>query len=119
MYETMVYWETAHTIPDQPYFLLEWTRQWQAAEKIVYSRTLAEPSRAEPSRAEPSPAARERGSSGSSSPTQRRRWAVLAIGGYQRMEPRSRGTKGEAKKCQRPRAMLRCSLQPVLRCSLQ
>jgi dihydrofolate reductase len=23
--------------------LLEWARQWQAAEKIVYSRTLAEP----------------------------------------------------------------------------
>ena len=43
MYETMLYWETAHTIPDQPQFVLDWTRQWQAAEKIVYSRTLAEP----------------------------------------------------------------------------
>src|ERR1700741_1684045 len=43
MYETMVYWETAHTVPDQPQFVLEWARQWQAAEKIVYSRTLAEP----------------------------------------------------------------------------
>jgi dihydrofolate reductase len=43
MYETMVYWETAHTIPDQPQFVLDWARQWQAAEKIVYSRTLAEP----------------------------------------------------------------------------
>ena len=43
MYETMVYWETAHTIPDQPQFILDWARQWQAAEKIVYSRTLAEP----------------------------------------------------------------------------
>jgi dihydrofolate reductase len=42
MYETMVYWETAHTVPNQPQFVLEWARQWQAAEKIVYSRTLAE-----------------------------------------------------------------------------
>lgn len=43
MYETMVYWETAHAIPDKPRFVLDWARQWQAAEKIVYSRTLAEP----------------------------------------------------------------------------
>jgi dihydrofolate reductase len=43
MYETMVYWETAHTIPDQPHFVLDWARQWQAAKKVVYSRTLAEP----------------------------------------------------------------------------
>ena len=39
----MVYWETAHTVPNLPQFLRDWTRQWQAAEKIVYSRTLAEP----------------------------------------------------------------------------
>jgi dihydrofolate reductase len=43
MYETMVYWETAHTVPNQPQFVLDWAQQWQAAEKIVYSRTLAEP----------------------------------------------------------------------------
>jgi len=43
MYETMVYWETAHTIPDESPVVLDWARQWQAAEKIVYSRTLAEP----------------------------------------------------------------------------
>ena len=43
MYETMVYWETAHTVRDQPRFVLDFARQWQAAEKIVYSRTLAEP----------------------------------------------------------------------------
>ena len=43
MYETMVYWETAHTVPNQPQVELDWARQWQAAEKIVYSRTLAEP----------------------------------------------------------------------------
>lgn len=27
MYETMVYWETAHTIPDRPRFVLGWARQ--------------------------------------------------------------------------------------------
>jgi dihydrofolate reductase len=43
MYEAMVYWETAHTVPDLPQYLRDWTRQWQAAEKIVYSSTLAEP----------------------------------------------------------------------------
>lgn len=43
MYETMVYWETAHTLPDQPPVILDYARQWQAAEKIVYSKTLAEP----------------------------------------------------------------------------
>ena len=40
MYETMVFWETAHTLPDQPPFVLDWARQWQAAEKIVYSNSL-------------------------------------------------------------------------------
>lgn len=40
---TMVYWETAHPVPHQPQFVLDWAQQWQAAEKIVYSRTLAEP----------------------------------------------------------------------------
>ena len=43
MYETRVYWETAHPIPDQPRVELDWARQWRAAEKVVYSRTLAEP----------------------------------------------------------------------------
>jgi dihydrofolate reductase len=43
MYETMVYWETAHTVPNQPQFVLDFARQWQEAEKIVYSRTLAKP----------------------------------------------------------------------------
>ena len=43
MYEAMVFWETAHTLPDQPPFVLDYARQWQAAEKIVFSRTLAEP----------------------------------------------------------------------------
>ena len=43
MYDTMVYWETAHTVPNQPPVVLDWARHWQATEKIVYSRTLAEP----------------------------------------------------------------------------
>ncbi|XVQ15535.1 dihydrofolate reductase family protein [Spirillospora sp. CA-255316] len=42
MYETMVYWETAHTVPDQPPFLLEFARIWQATDKIVHSTTLSE-----------------------------------------------------------------------------
>ncbi len=42
MYETMVYWETAHLEPDQPPFILEYARIWQATDKIVYSTTLNE-----------------------------------------------------------------------------
>jgi dihydrofolate reductase len=34
--------DRAHA-PDQPQVELDWAQQWQAAEKIVYSRTLAEP----------------------------------------------------------------------------
>jgi dihydrofolate reductase len=40
MYETMLYWETAHTVPGQPPFAQEFTSIWQAAEKIVFSSTL-------------------------------------------------------------------------------
>ena len=40
MYETMVYWETAHTLADQPAFLHEFAELWQAADKIVYSWRL-------------------------------------------------------------------------------
>jgi dihydrofolate reductase len=40
MYETMLYWETAHTVPGQPPLVLEFTSIWQAAGKIVFSRTL-------------------------------------------------------------------------------
>ena len=42
MYETMVYWETAHTVRDQPQFVLDFARQWQAAEKSL----LQDPRRA-------------------------------------------------------------------------
>jgi dihydrofolate reductase len=40
MYEVMVYWETAHTLADQPPFTQDFARIWQAADKIVYSKTL-------------------------------------------------------------------------------
>ncbi|MGY1672867.1 dihydrofolate reductase family protein [Geodermatophilus sp. SYSU D00710] len=40
MYETMVFWETAHEEPDAPPHIVEYARDWQAAEKIVYSTTL-------------------------------------------------------------------------------
>lgn len=42
MYETMVYWETAHLEPDQPQVGIDYARVWQAAEKVVFSRTLLE-----------------------------------------------------------------------------
>ena len=40
MYETMVFWETADATPDAPPFIKQYARDWQAAEKIVYSTTL-------------------------------------------------------------------------------
>ena len=40
MYEVMVYWETAHTLADQPPFEQDFAELWQAANKIVYSKTL-------------------------------------------------------------------------------
>jgi len=40
MYEVMVYWETAHTVANQPPFMQDFAEIWQAADKIVYSRTL-------------------------------------------------------------------------------
>ena len=41
MYETMANWETAHTQPGLPPVALDFARVWQAADKVVYSRTLA------------------------------------------------------------------------------
>jgi dihydrofolate reductase len=46
MYETMVYWESAHTLPGQSAVGQEYAKIWQAAEKIVYSRTLEDVSSA-------------------------------------------------------------------------
>jgi dihydrofolate reductase len=41
MYETMVYWETALAVPGQPPVAREFASIWRAAEKIVFSTTLA------------------------------------------------------------------------------
>jgi dihydrofolate reductase len=46
LYEVMAYWETADTVADQPPFVRDYAKIWKAAEKIVYSRTLAEVSSA-------------------------------------------------------------------------
>jgi dihydrofolate reductase len=46
MYDTMRYWETAHTLDGQPPLMLDFARIWQAADKIVYSTTLQAPSTA-------------------------------------------------------------------------
>jgi dihydrofolate reductase len=40
MYETMVFWETVDPDGDFPAVAREWAAIWQAAEKVVYSRTL-------------------------------------------------------------------------------
>jgi len=41
MYQTMLYWETADTGPDQSSSVRDFTSIWQAADKIVFSTTLA------------------------------------------------------------------------------
>jgi hypothetical protein len=43
MYETMVYKETAHTVPDQPQFVLDWARAVAGGRE---DRLLEDPSRA-------------------------------------------------------------------------
>jgi dihydrofolate reductase len=40
MYETMVFWETAHTFADQRPVMQDFAKIWQAADKVVYSTTL-------------------------------------------------------------------------------
>ena len=40
MYEVMVFWETAHTLAEQSPVMQDFAEIWQAADKIVYSRTL-------------------------------------------------------------------------------
>jgi dihydrofolate reductase len=40
LYEVLVAWETMDALPDQPPFILDFAEIWQAAEKIVYSRSL-------------------------------------------------------------------------------
>jgi dihydrofolate reductase len=46
MYDTMVYWETARPAPGQSEVERDFTAIWQAADKLVYSRTLDAPSSA-------------------------------------------------------------------------
>ena len=41
MYEVMVAWEGAHTFADQRPVMQDFAKLWQAADKVVYSRTLA------------------------------------------------------------------------------
>jgi dihydrofolate reductase len=45
MYEVMAYWETADTLADQPP-AREFAEIWRAADKIVYSKTLEQPTTA-------------------------------------------------------------------------
>ena len=40
MYEVMLYWETAHTLAEQPAVERDFAGIWQGADKIVYSTTL-------------------------------------------------------------------------------
>ena len=40
MYETILYWETALDEPSLQEYERDWARQWQAAQKVVYSTTL-------------------------------------------------------------------------------
>ena len=46
MYETMTAWETDATLAAQSDVIRDFAQIWQAADKIVYSRTLKEPSTA-------------------------------------------------------------------------
>jgi dihydrofolate reductase len=46
MYETMVYWENPPDLAQEPKVVQDFAQIWQAADKIVYSRTLASPSSA-------------------------------------------------------------------------
>ena len=46
LYEVMIGWETMHTLPDQTPVMLDFAAIWQAADKVVYSRTLEAPSTA-------------------------------------------------------------------------
>ncbi len=46
MYEVMRYWETANTLPDPSTVFADYTRIWQAADKVVFSTTLDAPTTA-------------------------------------------------------------------------
>jgi dihydrofolate reductase len=40
MYQTMVFWETAQALEQQPAYIRDYTDIWRSADKIVYSSTL-------------------------------------------------------------------------------
>ena len=42
MYDVMVFWETDRAVAGQPPYVRDFADLWRAAEKIVYSKTLAE-----------------------------------------------------------------------------
>src|SRR5215471_17333344 len=46
MYETLAVWETDPAVADQSELTADYARVWQAANKVVYSSTLAAPSTA-------------------------------------------------------------------------
>jgi dihydrofolate reductase len=46
MYEVMVGWEHEENLPDQSPVSIDFSRIWQGADKVVYSRTLEAPSTA-------------------------------------------------------------------------
>ncbi len=46
MYEVMTYWETAHSVADRSPVTMDFARIWQAADKVVFSRTLTRTSTA-------------------------------------------------------------------------
>jgi hypothetical protein len=46
MYETMVFWETVDTGPEQHQVMRDFAEIWRTADKVVYSRTLGEASSA-------------------------------------------------------------------------
>ena len=41
MYDVLRYWETADAVPDRPAVMVDFARIWQAADKVVYSKSLA------------------------------------------------------------------------------
>jgi dihydrofolate reductase len=47
MYETLVYWETAHTVPELSSIEQDFAEIWRAADKVVYSETLESASSAQ------------------------------------------------------------------------
>jgi dihydrofolate reductase len=46
MYDVMVFWESPQAVADEPPVVRDYAGIWQAADKIVYSRTLDAPSTA-------------------------------------------------------------------------